>query len=87
MHKITLYDLISRGSKWLGFFPARDSSKHSGFANFSTEETEKKREAKNLLFWGKRGSVARNVIKGRVEILETDEIMTVFPQGIFFNNR
>lgn len=54
---------------------------------FLLKKLKKKREDKSLLFWGKRGSIARNVIKGRVEILETDEIMTVFPRGIFFNNR
>lgn len=48
----------------------------------------KKKESQELILLGeKQGGIAGNMIKGRVEILETDEIMTIFPQRILFNNR
>lgn len=84
MHNITLHDLISRGSNWLVSFLQQIHPNMNVFANFSTEETEKPR---TYSFWGKKRKYARNTTKGIVEILKTDEIMAVFHQGNFFNNR
>lgn len=64
MHQITLHELISRGGNGLISFPATDSSKRNVFANFSIEETEKKKKkgkAKNLLFGGKREEVLQEI--------------------------
>lgn len=61
MHKITLHELISRGSNWLISFPATDSSKHNVFVSFSAEEAEKKKKAKNLFFWGKSKEVLQEI--------------------------